>query len=160
MKPLDIDFYRYHNNVISYRLSVENKKVFTMGNIDGVTYCYYSKENELAINKRLIIYDSKHELEPIKQSQLALYYEFVINMDWSKYDSESGVYFIIHNENATIYKFYKIVKQSPKCITIQNDYSLKYYKTLSKDEFHHLAAAADMRKIDYKIINPDISYLN
>lgn len=82
----------WQNNRISKKLNLEFPTYFSLCDIDGAVRCEPSQYNEID-KTRLIIYESKNENEkPMKEQQHTTLKIIQASIDWSRFDSESGVF--------------------------------------------------------------------
>jgi hypothetical protein len=82
----------WQNNRISKKLNLEFPTYFSLCDIDGAVRCEPSQYNDID-KTRLIIYESKNENEkPMKEQQHTTLKIIQGSIDWSRFDSESGVF--------------------------------------------------------------------
>lgn len=83
----------WHNNRISEKLNTNFPKDFSICDIDGAVRCEYNLDG--IWKKRFIIYESKNENEKkMGDSQKKTLKLINDSIDWSKFDSYSGLYIL------------------------------------------------------------------
>jgi hypothetical protein len=82
----------WHNNRIGKKLNEEFSKDFAICDVDGLVKCFYT-DNKGQIHTRLIIYESKNENEKkMGAAQRNTLQTLANSIDWSKFDSLSGLF--------------------------------------------------------------------
>lgn len=83
--------HEWYNNRIGKELNQNYPKDFSLCDVDGIVRCHYSINEDLFT--RLIIYESKNNQEKkMGKSQLMSLRKLQEAINWSMFDSMSGVY--------------------------------------------------------------------
>lgn len=121
----------WQNNIISKRLNEDFPHDFSICDIDGVCRCGYKDKNGKQ-KIRLIIYECKYENEKESKTQMDTLNFLKEFIDWSKFDSKSGVCLLrVMDENADNLKIYSFKRNGIK-------YEKKFLRDLTIKDFYNL----------------------
>jgi len=119
------------NNRISKKLNLEYPFDFSTQDIDGVVRCHYTIDGE--IFTRLILYESKNVREKtMGSSQLKTLQLIEKSIDWSKFDSFSGLFVLVIVDIDTSINWYKLDRTKVRNTTFDELYKIFSAKIIDK----------------------------
>ncbi len=125
------------NNNLNTRLNKEYSHDFSICDIDGVSRCFYKKDNKW-IN-RLVFFEAKRSYEKWSKTQISTLKIINKAIDWSKFDDKSGMFVLKDTgDNETEYDKMGIYK-------IDNSDECEFIKIITIDAFYKWISCKDIK---------------